>query len=71
MTALAANAHPNPAVTASSPAAGATRTCTRTAADQMPLFAATNSSSSTSVGNSELAAGLKNTEPAESPNASA
>ena len=66
-----ANAHPNPAVEASSPATGASRTWLSTAADQMPEFAATSSSSPTNDGSSDPAAGLKNTDPADSPNATA
>jgi hypothetical protein len=42
-----------------------------TAADHRPELAAINSSSSTMPGSTELAAGLKNTPPAASPNATA
>ena len=42
-----------------------------TAADHRPLLAAISSSSSTMLGSTELAAGLKNTAPAASPKATA
>lgn len=71
LAAFGANAGPKPAVAASSPATGASATWTSTAADQMPEFTATSSSSATSVGSSDPAAGLKNTAPADRPNASA
>src|SRR5262249_44077802 len=71
LTAFAANAHPYPAVVVSSPASGAITTWLSTAADQIALLAATSSSCFTSAGSSELAAGLKNTAPADRPNASA
>ncbi len=71
LAAFTANAHPTPAVEASSPASGASSTWLSTAADQMPEFAATSSSLSTKVGSSDPAAGLKNTDPADSPNATA
>ena len=58
LAAFAANAHPNPAVVASSPATGASATWMSTAADQMPELVATDSSS-TRVGSSEPAAGLR------------
>jgi len=42
-----------------------------TAADHRPLLAASNSRSSTMPGSAEADAGLKNTAPAERPNATA
>jgi len=69
LTALTANAAPNPTLTASSAAAGAMRIWAVTAAVQSPLFAATSSSPATTEGSSDWAAGEKNTCPADSPNA--
>lgn len=71
LAAFVANAHPYPAVWVSSPATEARRTWLRTAADQIPLLAATRSSSPTSAGSSDPAAGLKNTAPADRPNETA
>lgn len=51
------------------PATGASAIWLSTAAVQMPLFAATSSSSRTSAGSALLAAGLNMTAPSESPNA--
>jgi len=69
LAAFAPNAHPYPAVSTSSPASGASSTWLSTAADQIPLLAATSSSSLTSAGSNDPAAGLKNTDPADRPNA--
>lgn len=69
LAALKAKAAPNPTLTASSTATGATRTWAVTAAVQMPLFAATSSSSVTSEGSTDWEAGPKNTCPATRPNA--
>jgi len=57
-------------VAVSSPASGAITTWLSTAADQIPLLAATSSPGLTSAGSSEPAAGLKNSDPADRPNAS-
>lgn len=69
LTAFSANAQPNPAAAARNPATGASRIWASTAADQMPELAATSSSSPTRVGSRELAAALKNTDPADRPKA--
>jgi hypothetical protein len=66
-----ANAGPYPTVTTRRPASGASSTCERTAAVQMPELAATSASSRTSAGRTEEAAGLKNTAPTDMANATA
>jgi hypothetical protein len=71
LAALTANATPNPTLTASRAATGATRIWAVTAAVQMPLLAAISSSSSTTEGSSDCAAGEKNTCPDDSLNATA
>lgn len=71
LPAFTAKAGPKPTSTASSAATGATAICAVTAAVQMPLFAVTTSSSSTSEGSSDCAAGAKKTCPADRPNATA
>lgn len=68
-SALSANPTWKPAVTTTSPASGARRTCDSTAALQMPLFAATSASCRTRAGRTDCADGLKKTVPTEVPNA--
>ncbi|MDQ3423262.1 MAG: hypothetical protein M3510_07750, partial [Actinomycetota bacterium] len=58
-----------PPVTTSSPASGANSTCDRTAALQIPLFAATSASGRTRAGSNDPAAGLKKTVPTDVPTA--
>ena len=64
-----AKAGPYPSETTRSPASGARTIWERTAAVQIPLFAATNASFFTSAGRTEEAAGLKKTAPTDMPNA--
>jgi hypothetical protein len=71
VAALNQNAGATPQTATSAPAAGARAIWEITAADHSPLFAATNSSSATMPGRVEAAAGLKNTVPADRPNATA
>jgi hypothetical protein len=69
LAALTRNAGATPTVATRAPARGASAIWEMTAADHRPLLAATSSSSSTMLGSTELAAGLKNTPPAASPKA--
>jgi hypothetical protein len=71
LAAFTKNAGPAPTAATRAPASGARAIWEMTAADHRALLAATSSSSSTMLGSTVLAAGLKNTPPAASPNATA
>ena len=71
MAALNQNAGATPQAATTAPASGPSAIWETTAADHRPLLAATNSSSSTTLGRAEAAAGLKNTAPAANPTATA
>ena len=62
-------AAPTPTVAMSTPAAGASRICAVTATVHNALLASTRSSASMMSGTSEEAAGLNNSVPTETPNA--
>jgi hypothetical protein len=71
LAALTRKAGATPTAAIRAPASGARAIWEMTAADHRPELAATSSPSSTMLGSTELAAGLKNTAPAASPNATA